>query len=79
MSGGYEITIKAVDVIFSYAFDYKVSNPTAVKTANVIVVIMTRYAYLLTLIIADKGSSFVSNVMHNIVEVLGTTFRHATT
>ena len=57
-SGGYENIIKAIDVFSRYAFAYPVSKSTAVNTAEVIIDIMTRHAYLPTLIITDKGSVF---------------------
>ena len=50
-SGGYENIITAIDVFSRYAFAYPVSNPTALNTAKVIIDIMTRHAYLPTLII----------------------------
>ena len=78
-SGGYENIITAIDVFSRYAFAYPVSNPTAVSTAKVIIDIMTRHAYLPTLIITDKGSVFVSQVIHEVAEVLGINLKHATT
>ena len=78
-SGGYENIITAKDVISRYAFAYPVSNPTAVDTAKVIIDIMTRHAYLPTLIITDKGSVFVSQVIHEVAEILGIKLIHATT
>ena len=78
-SGGYENIITAIDVFSRYAFAYSVSNPTAVNTAKVIVDIMTRHAYLPTLIITDKGSVFVSQVIHEVAEILGINLKHATT
>ena len=50
----YENIITAIDVFSRYAFAYPVSNHTAVNTAKVIIDIMTRHAYLPTLIITDK-------------------------
>ena len=78
-SGGYENIITAIDVFSRYAFAYPVSNPTAVNTAKVIIDIKTRHAYLPTLIIADKGSVFVSQVIHEVAEILGINLKHATT
>ena len=78
-SGGYENVITAIDVLSRYAFPYPVSNPTAVNTAKVIIDIMTRHAYLPTLIITDKGSVFVSQVIHEVAEILGISLKHATT
>ena len=76
-SGGYENIITAVDVFSRYAFVYTVSNPTAVNTAKVIIDIMTRHAYIPTLIITDKGSVFVSQVIHELAENLGIVLKHA--
>ena len=80
-SGGYENIITAIDVFSRYAFAYPVSNPTAVNTAKVIIDIMKRHAYLPTLIITDKGSVFVSQVVHEdeVAEILGIILKHATT
>ena len=78
-SGGYENIITALDVFSSYAFAYPVSNPTAVNTAKVIIDIMTRHAYLPTLIMTDKGSVFISQVIHEVAETLGINLKHATT
>ena len=58
-SGGYENIITAIDVFSRYAFAYPVSNPTAVNTAKIIIDIMTRHAYLPTLIITDEESVFI--------------------
>ena len=77
--GGYENIITAIDVFSRYAFAYPVSNPTAVNTAKVIIDIMTRHAYLPTFIITDKGSVFVSQVIHEVAEILGINLKHATT
>ena len=78
-SGGYGNIITAIDVFSRYAFAYPVSNPTAVNTAKVIIDIMTRHAYLPTLIITDKGSVFVSQVIHEVAEIMGINLKHATT
>ena len=78
-SGGYGNVITAIDVFSRYAFAYPVSNPTAVNTAKVIIYIMTRHAYLPTLIITDKGSVFVSQVIHEVAEILGINLKLATT
>ena len=78
-SGGYEKFITALDVFSRYAFAYPVSNPTAVNTPKVIIDIMTRHAHLPTLIITNKGSVFVSQVKHEVAEILGISLNHATT
>ena len=78
-SGGYENIITAIDVFSRYGFAYPVSNSTAVNTAKVIIDIMKRHAYLPTLIKTDKGSVFVSQVIHEVAEILGINLKHATT
>ena len=40
---------------------------------------MTRYAYLPTLIITDKGSVFFSQVIDEVAEILGINVKHTTT
>ena len=77
--GGYDNIIRAMDVFSRYAFAYPVFNPTAVNTAIVIIDIMTRHAYIPTVIITDKGSAFVSQVIHEVAEILGINLKHATT
>ena len=77
-SGGYENIIAARDVFSRHTFAYPVSNPTAVNTAKVIID-MTRHVYLPTFNITDKGSVFVSQVIHEVVEILGINLKHATT
>ena len=80
-SGVYENIITAVDVFSRYAFAYRVSNPTAVNTAKVIIYNITRRAYLPTLVITDKGSVFVSQVIviHEVAEILGINLKYART
>ena len=78
-SGGYENVIRANDVISRYAFAYPFSKPTAVNTAKLKIDIMTRHAYLSTLIITDKGSVFDSQIIHEVDGLLGIILKHATT
>ena len=78
-SGGYENIITAIDVFSRYAFAYLVSNPKAVNTAKITIDVMTRHAYLPKFIITDKGSVFVSQVKHEVAEILGINLKHATT
>ena len=73
-SGGYESIITAIDVFLRYAFADPVSKPTTVNTAKVIIDIMTRHAYLITLLIVDKVGVFVSQNIHEVVEKSGHIF-----
>ena len=68
-SGGYENIIRALDVFSRCAYACKVSNPTAANTAKVIIDIMTKRAHLPTVLITDKNSVFISNVLHEISHV----------
>ena len=70
-SGSYENINTAIDVFSTYAFAYPVSYPAEVDTAKVVIDIMTKHAYLPTFKIRDKGSVFVSQVIHEEVEILG--------
>ena len=78
-STGYENIITTIDVLLRYAFAYPVSNPTAANTAKVKIGILTRQANLPTPILIDKGSAFVSQVIQEVAERLGTYLKHATT
>ena len=40
---------------------------------------MTKQSFLRTVIITDKGSIFVSQVIHEVAEILGINLKHATT
>ena len=77
-SGGYENITTAIEVFSRNFFAYAVTSLTAVKTAKVIIDILTRRAYLPTVMITNKSSVFVPNVKHAIADVLGITLRHAT-
>ena len=78
-SGIYENMIIAKDEFSRYAFAYPLPNHTAVNTAKVIIDIMTRQAYLPMLNMMDKGSVFVSQVLHEVAEILGTNLKQSTT
>ena len=77
-SAGYENIIAAKNLLWRYAYAYPVSNPTAVNRAKISIDIMTRHAYLPTLIITDKRSVFVSQFIHEVAETLGINMEHAT-
>ena len=74
-SGAYENIIGANDVVSRHAFAYPVFNPTA----EVIIDIITRHAFLPTLKITDKGSVFASQIIYEVTETLDIKMKHATT
>ena len=78
-SGGYENIVKAMDVFSRYFFAYSTSNQDAKTIAKVSINIMTKRAYLPTTLISDKGTAFMSHVIHEVAGVFGITLKHATT
>ena len=78
-SGCYVNIITAIDVLSRYAFAYRVSIPTAINAAKIILDIMTRHAYWFITIITDTGSVFVFEVLHEMAEILSKKLKHATT
>ena len=78
-SRGYENIITVIDVFPQNAIAHLVSSPAAVNTAEFIFDIKSRHTYLVTLIIGDKGSIFLSNAIHEKAEVLNITNYHVTT
>ena len=77
--GGYENTVKAMDVSFRYIFAYPASSQNAKLMAKIIIIIMTKHAYLPTNVLSDEGSVFMSQVIKEVVEGLGIYLQHATT
>ena len=78
-SGGYENILTAMDV-FSRCFSaYPTSNHDAKTIAKVLINIMTKHAYLPTILISGKGTAFISHVIKEAAGVLGITLKHATT
>ena len=78
-SGGYEKIFGAYHVFSRYACAYPVSNPTAVNTANINLAIMTRHAYLPSIIITEKESILVSQGIHELAQKLRIYLKHAIT
>ena len=78
-SGGYENIVTAMDVFSRYMFAYPASTQDAKTIAKVIIHIMTKHAYLPTVLICDKGTAFMSHVTKEIAAVLGFTLEHTST
>ena len=78
-SGGYENIVTAMVVFFRYLFVYPTSNQAAKTIAKGKSNIMTKYAYLPTILISDKCSAFVSHVIREVASVFGITLKHDTT
>ena len=68
-----------MDVFSRYLFTYNVVRTDAPTVARVLVVIMTRHTYLPTIVITDKGTQFMSEVIADATRTLGIQLRHATT
>ena len=78
-SDGFENIVTAMDVFSRCLFAYPTSNKDAKTIAKVIINITTKYAYLQTTLISDKGKAFMSHVIEEVVVVLGITLKHAIT
>ena len=78
-SGGYENFVTAMDVFSRYLFAYLTSNQDAKTIAKILINIITKQAYLPTILISDKGTAFMSHVIKEMASVLGITLKHATT
>ena len=78
-SVGYENIVTALDVFPRYLFAYPTSNQDTKAIAKVIINILTKHAYLPTMLISDKGTVFMSHVINEVAGVLGITLKHATT
>ena len=70
-SGGYENILTAMDVFSRYSFAYPTSNQDAKKVTKVLIIIMTKHAYLSTTLISDKGTAFTSHVIKEVAGALG--------
>ena len=77
-SGGYENIVTAMDVSSRYLFAYPTSNQDAKTVAKVLIIILTKHAYLPTTLISDKGTAFMSHVIKEVAGALGITLKHAT-
>ena len=68
-----------MDAFSRYLFAYPTANQDAKAIAKVLFNIMTKHAYLPTMLISDKGTAFISHVIKEVAGVLGITLKHATT
>ena len=78
-SGAYEKIVTAMNVFSRYVIAYPTADQDAKIFAKVIIIIMTRHAYLPPTLISDKGSAFVSHITKEVADVLGITLKNATT
>ena len=78
-SAGYQNIVTMIDVFSRYLFAYPTQNATARTIGRCIVDVMTRHAYLPTLIISDKGSQFRSEVVEELTRILEIQISHAST
>ena len=78
-TGGYEKNETAMDVFSRCLFSYPTSNKHAKAIAKVLINILTKHAYLPTMIISDKGAAFMSHVIKEEPGVLGIFRKHAIT
>ena len=78
-SSGYQNIVTMIDVFSRYLFAYPTQDVTAKTIGRCIVDVMTRHAYLPTLILSDKGSQFRSEIVAEITQILEIQISHAST
>ena len=78
-SGGFENVLTAIEVLSRYLFAYSLTDASANNVAKALIDIMTKHAYLPTTLITDKGPAFTSTIIAEITQILGITFKCATT
>ena len=78
-SRGYENIVTALHVFSHCLIAYATSNQDATTFAEVIFNIMTKHAYLPTILTSDKGAALMSHVIKEVASVLGITLKHANT
>ena len=78
-SAGYQNIVTMIGVFSRYLFAYPTQSVTAKTIGRCIVDVMTRHAYLPTLILLDKGSQFRSEVVAEITQILKIQISHAST
>ena len=78
-SAGYQNIVTRIDVFSRYLFAYPTQNATARTIRRCIVDVMTRYAYLPTLIFSDNNSQFWSEVVAERTQLLEVQIIHAST
>ena len=78
-SGGYKNVFIAMDLFSRYLFAYPITDASAINVAKVFIDIMTKYAYLPTTLITDKGNAFTSTNIAEITQILGITLESAMT
>ena len=68
-----------MNVFSRYLFAYPTPHQDAKTYAKVLNNTMTKHDYLLTTLISDKCTAFMSHVIKGVAGVLGSTLKHATT
>ena len=76
---GDENIVTAMDIFSRYSFAYPKTSEVAKTVNRVIIKIKNKHTYLLTTIISDDRSAFVSQVIREFADVLGNTLEHVTT
>ena len=77
-SNQYRFALTAVDVFSKYIFAIPLSKTDRPTVSKSLVSIFFRYSYIPYMIIADLGSVFTSDLMHELASLLEIKLRHAT-
>ena len=75
----YQSIVTMIDVFSRYLIAYATQNATAKTVGQGIVDVMTRHAYLPTLILLDKGSQIRSEIVTETTGLLDRQINHAST
>ena len=78
-SGGSENIVTAMVAFSRFLFAYPTSNQDSKTTSKILINILTKHAYLPTMLISDKSSAFMSHVIKEVPCVLGISLKRATT
>ena len=74
----YRYALTAIDVFTKYLFAVPLTNVRADTIARELTSIFFRHSYLPQTILSDMGSSFVSELMHELTKLLEVELKHAT-
>ena len=76
-SAGFKYILTGIDVFTKYLFSVALPRADAETVARALVSILMRHSYLPETIVTDKGTTFVSKLMHELTNLLEIKLKHA--
>ena len=73
----YKYVLSGIDVLSKYLFAVPLTNGSADTVARELVKIFFNHSYLPRTIVSDLGSTFVSELMHELTQLLDIELKHA--